>query len=88
MEDKTLYTNDLFLLKIFTKNQNIIQLPVTGNSSGLEKIKPQLRKRQVVIIYFELIDWRNYMVGKKEILKTFDNVEIRRFKDGFVLLNN
>ncbi|WP_083644811.1 hypothetical protein [Christiangramia flava] len=88
LEDKTLYTNDLFLLKIFTKNQNIIQLPVTGNSSGLEKIKPQLRKRQVVIIYFELIDWRNYMVGKKEILKTFDNVEIRRFKDGFVLLNN
>ncbi|MDX1471444.1 MAG: hypothetical protein R3213_08100, partial [Flavobacteriaceae bacterium] len=88
LEGKTLYTNDIFLLKIFTKNQNIIQLPVTENSFKLEKIKPLVRNKQAAIIYFELIGWRNYVVNKKTILQSFDNAEIRRFKDGFVLFNN
>ena len=88
LQKKQLYTNDTFLLKIFTGNQKIIQLPVIGNSAQLEEIKPLIMDGKAAIVYFEEINWRNYVVSKKTLLKTFENGRTIKFKDGFILVNN
>ncbi len=85
LSEKILYTNDVFLLRIFSENPKIVQLPVKGQVDSIAEIEQDLNKQNAAIIYLEKVDWRNYTVALSTLEKYFMDKKIREFSDGVII---
>ena len=85
LKNRILYTNDNFLLKLFTKNEIIKQLPNKYAVSQINKIKPHISKGEAVIIYLDSVNWRNYVIGRRDLLSNFEKDTVIKFSDGVII---
>lgn len=83
-----IYTNDIFIPKVYTKNKQIKHLPLSGDSIKIKEFKSRIKNTQSVIIYLDSVNWRNYIISKTKLEKIFKDKEVKRFEDGIVIVND
>ncbi|WMI69847.1 glycosyltransferase family 39 protein [Mangrovimonas sp. YM274] len=93
-QNLNLYTNATDALRFFTRLQgefipikyypNIKQYNMNYEADIL-KMKGQVINGTKQILYFESVDWRDYLMSEKELFREFKDFEIISFKDGFLI---
>lgn len=85
LKGKLIYTNDLFLLKIFSGFREIKLLPPVKSSASFRDIPLEVIKGKAAIIYLDRVDWRNYIMSRESLLNSFEDNYILKFQDGIII---
>lgn len=80
------YTNGIEIAKLHA-DKDFKLLPFNSKRMAIEELVLEVRNRNAQIVYFDEINWRNYLVSKREILDEFKNSEVLYFKEGFIIRN-
>ncbi|AVR43829.1 hypothetical protein C7S20_00265 [Christiangramia fulva] len=83
--NKIIYTNDVFIPKIFTDNKKIKHLPLSADSADLEKWRSNIKDSAAIVIYLDSVNWRNYIIKKYKVENLFKDQNIKRFNDGIII---
>ena len=84
--NKTVYTNGIEILELHTNIESKL-LPQKKESLKLKEIKSKVKNKNFKIVYFNNVNWRNYLITKELILEEFKGFNIINLNDGFIICN-
>lgn len=82
--DITTYTNGTEISTLHAQ-KNFCLLPRFSEHSLIEKIKNEVIRGEAQIVYFDKVNWRNYLVSEQKIIEMFEAEDVLRLKDGFII---
>jgi len=92
-EEVDIYTNGIEAIKVNTDKSAhwlpAVMNPLTrerypGYLSHLDNISVQIKKGTAALVWFDRIDWRNYLISKEEIRNELPESLLKEFSDGFI----
>jgi 4-amino-4-deoxy-L-arabinose transferase-like glycosyltransferase len=97
LKEYAFYSNGVDVIKLYfpEKAMTVKRLPTWRNPHTLKKNElyefKKLEMKQLIsdgshiLVYFEKITWRDYLIGKEELLDLFKGYRTDRLKDGFII---
>lgn len=82
----TVYTNGIEISKLHAQ-RDLCLLPRLSKELLIEKMKKEVCTGEAQIVYLDDVNWRNYVLSKKELLELFDFENFIVFEDGFIIKN-
>lgn len=80
------YSNGIELVKLHNE-KNIQLFPGQNETAAIAEMITEVRGRKADIVYFNEVNWRNYLVSKERLLEEFQDLCIVFFEDGFIIRN-
>lgn len=82
--DITTYSNGIEIGKLHIQKGYRL-LPRLTENSYLDKLKNEVNNGEAQIVFFNEVNWRNYVVSEPKLMELFEAEDFLRFEDGFII---
>lgn len=78
------YTNGIEISTLHAQ-KDFCLLPRLSEDLLIEKMEKEVHIGEAQIVYFDEINWRNYVVSEQKLMEIFEAEDVLRLEDGFII---